>query len=389
MKIAILHEMLVKLWGAEKVVKKLLDIFPEADLYTLIYDEKKVGEVFPKKYGKGKEIRTPWAPQFIYEVLKNQRFCLPFMAKAVESLDFSKYDVLLISSSAFAHGALTKPETKTIIYYHSPARYLWDWTNEYKKDIGWERWWKWWILWKLFMSLREWDFIASQRGSFALANSQNVRARIHKYYRKDAQVLYPPVEIDRFQSDIPKKTFEALEKKYKITSKSYFIILWALTEFKKVDIALKGFQELKELSLVIIGDGPLKKKYEEQTKNNKNIVFTGSLYWAELVAMVQNAKALIFPGEEDFWIVPIEAMGAGIPVFAYKAGGLQESVIEGVTWMFFSHKEGKDFSRLLKDFNLKIDAKKFESETIKNHARQFDEKKFEQEIRNLIWGEEI
>jgi hypothetical protein len=124
------------------VVEKLLHIFPEADLFTLIYDEKKVGTVFPKQYAKGKEIQSAYWTQYVYDLTKKQRLCLPFMARAVESLDFSKYDVVIVSSSGFAHGIVTKPETQTIIYYHSPARYLWDWTHQYKKDIGWNTGWK-------------------------------------------------------------------------------------------------------------------------------------------------------------------------------------------------------------------------------------------------------
>jgi len=134
MKVALVHEMLIKLGGAEKVLENWQHLFPQADIFTLIYDEKKTGKVFPKEKIHPQVLKC--ATQKIYSLTKKQRLCLPFMAKAIESFDFSGYDVVLVSSSGFAHGVITKPETKTIIYYHAPARYMWDWTNEYKRDIG-------------------------------------------------------------------------------------------------------------------------------------------------------------------------------------------------------------------------------------------------------------
>lgn len=133
MKIALIHEMLVKLGGAEKVLENWMYMFPDADIFTLIYDEEKVGKVFPRYKINSQVFST--RTQKLYKFLKKQRLCLPFMASSIESFDFSAYDVVLVSSSGFAHGVITKPETKTILYYHAPARYMWDWTNEYKRDI--------------------------------------------------------------------------------------------------------------------------------------------------------------------------------------------------------------------------------------------------------------
>ena len=152
MKIAILHEMLIKFGWAEKVIEDFLKIYPEADLFTLIYDEKKMWKFFPKQKIHP-QVFTLFT-QKIYNLFKKQRLCLTHMSKAVESLDFSWYDVVLCSSSWFAHGAITKPSTKFIVYYHSPARYLWDWTNEYKKDIWFNSWIKWYFLNSLFLKLR-------------------------------------------------------------------------------------------------------------------------------------------------------------------------------------------------------------------------------------------
>ena len=180
MKVAIVHEMLVKLGWAEKVVEVFMEMFPEADLFTLMYDESKVWTVFPK--AKLHSQIFSLGTQKIYNIFKKQRFCLPFMSKSVESLDLSDYDLVLVSSSWFAHGVITKPETQVIVYSHSPARYLWDWTNEYKSDI-WATWGiKWYILNRLFLQLRQWDYMAGQRADIVLANSKNTASRIKKYH---------------------------------------------------------------------------------------------------------------------------------------------------------------------------------------------------------------
>ena len=178
MRIAILHEMFIKLGWAEKVVENWCNIYPNADIFTLIYDEKKVWKIFPKNKINNQVFKL--TTQKIYNLSKKQRFCLPFMSKSIEQLDFSYYDVVLCSSSWFAHWAITKPETKFIVYCHSPARYMWDWTNEYKKDIWANSGIKWFILNKLFLKLRQWDYIASKRADITLANSKNTQNRITK-----------------------------------------------------------------------------------------------------------------------------------------------------------------------------------------------------------------
>lgn len=384
MKIAIVHEMLVKLWWAEKVVAKLMQMFPEADIYTLVYDEKKVEKIFPKKYGKWKVIQTPTGTQTIYNITKNQRFCLPFMPKAIESFDFSKYDVVFVSSSWFAHGVITKPETKTIIYYHSPARYLWDWTNEYKKDIWWEKWWKWYILTKIFQRLREWDFIVAQRDTITLANSQNVAKRIQKYYRKTSQVLYPPIEVTRFQKEITQSISQEILQKNWLQSKQYYVILSALSEFKNIDIAIQGFFQMQKANLVIIGEWPLKEKFQQSSKNISNIHILWAKYDDELVVLVQNALWLIFPGEEDFWIVPIEAFWAGIPVFAYKGWWLLESNKQWETGEFFDDIKWSDFIEKFQKFHEKNLQWTYKKHLLQDYAQQFDEWIFEEKITHII-----
>lgn len=376
MKIAIIHEMLIKLGGAEKVIEKLYNIFPQADLYTIIYDEKKVGNIFPKEKIK----KIAYTTQKVYELTWNQRFCLPFMAKAIESFDFSNYDIVIASSSWFAHGAITKPETKFIVYYHSPARYLWDWTNEYKKDIGANKGIKWFILNSFFLKIRQWDYIASQRSDISFANSQNIQKRIQKYYKKEAFVLYPPIETERFWKKVQKEDFE---KRFWIKKNSYFIIVSALTEFKKIDIAIKNFNISKD-KLVIIWEWKEMKNLENLKWSNNNIFFLWAKYWEDLVELVQNSKGMIFPGEEDFWIVPIEALSAWKPVFAYKWGWLLETIKENISGNFFKKKDGGDFLENFEIFKKNIEDGVFIEKNIKKEAEKYSEAIFEKNIKKIV-----
>jgi len=374
LKIAILHEMFVKLGGAEKVVENWCKMYPKADIFTLIYDEKKCSNIFPKNKINSQVFDL--FTQKLYNLTKKQRFCLPFMSKAVEQLDFSEYDVVLCSSSWFAHGAITKPNTKFIVYYHSPARYMWDWTNEYKKDLWLNKWYKKWFLSypinKLFLKLRQWDYIASKRSDINLANSSNTQDRITKYYRKNSTVVYPPVETSRFNKKV----------KNKIKFTNYYIIISALTEFKNIEIAIDWFNKMSDKNLVIIWEWEL--KFNLASKSNKNILFTWAKYWDELVGLVQKSNWLIFPGEEDFWIVPIEVMAAWKPVFAYKWWWLLETVLEWTTWEFFNDKNWADFIEKFKKFDKKNKNWDFSEENCKKQADLFSEKIFEKKIKNLV-----
>lgn len=221
------------------------------------------------------------------------------MAKSTEKLNFSEYDLVLISSSWFAHGIITWDKTKQITYSHSPARYMWDWTNEYKKDIWFTSWIKSVILNYLFLKLRQWDYNSSSRSDIIIANSENTRSRITKYHRKKSLLLFPPVETKRFQKELNQKA----------EFKDYYIIISALSEFKRLDVAIEAFNKMPDKNLIIVWKWEHKNKLEALIKN-KNIKLIWARYWDDLVSLVQNSNWMIFPWEEDFWIVPIEVMAA-------------------------------------------------------------------------------
>ena len=300
------------------------------------------------------------------------------MAQSIEELDFSNYDIIIASSSAFAHGAISKPESTFFVYYHAPARYLWDRTNEYKNDIGWNKWIKSFIINKLFLHLRQWDFFASKRSDIQVANSATTQKRIQKFFKKNIPVIYPPIETERFNKNIKQHTSTPFH------SQKYYIILSALSEFKKIDIAIKAFKNFPEKNLLIIGKGEYKKSLEILAENKKNILFAGAKYGDELVSLVQQSDGLIFPWEEDFGIVPIEFMAAGKPVFALKKWWLLESVIEGKTWDFFEHPDGSDFEENFKIFDSRVQNNYYSADDCKNRAEQFNEKNFEKAIKNAL-----
>ena len=378
MKIAILHEMLVKFWGAEKVVQTFQKMYPEADLFTLIYDEKKMGEFFPPE-----KITVAKSTQRIFKIFKNQRFCLPYMSSSVESLDFSEYDMVICSSSWFAHWAITKPECKFVVYYHAPARYMWDWTNEYKKEIWADKWIKWYILNKLFLKLRIWDYIASKRSDISLANSSNTRSRITKYFRKDSSVLYPPIETKRFQKEIDNNSIlNSFSLQEKEVPAEYYIIISALTEFKRLDIAIKWFNQLTS-KLLIIWAGDYKWELEKLVSSD-NIIFAWPQYWDDLVSLVQNSLGLIFPWEEDFWMVPVEALAAWKPVFALSKWWLLETNTAWITWEFFNDVEWEDFVEKFNIFHKNNLSWKYKPEDCIKKAEEFSEESFERKFRELI-----
>lgn len=370
MKIAILHDLLVKLGWAEKVLEKIMLMYTDAHIYTLIYDEKKVWKVFPKN----KITKVYKKTQNIYNLFWNQRFCLPYMQEWVESFDLSSYDIVIALNSAFVHGAITKPETKFIVYYHTPARYMWDRSNEYKKEIWFNKWIKLFLLNKFLKKLRIWDYIASKRHDITLCNSNNVKDRIKKYYNLDATVLYPNVDVNRF--------FKKIYLDIELPFKKYYIIISALTEFKKVNLAIKEFNKLKDYNLVIIWTW----NYEEKLKSiaKENIKFLWPKYDNELVYLLQNAAWLIFPWEEDFGIVPIEANAAWVPVFAYYSWWLKETMIKWVSWDFFYDKSWIDFAKNFLKFDSDIIAWIYNKEKIQANALKYSEDEFERQFKNII-----
>lgn len=358
-KIALVHDFLLKLGGAERVLKVLADMYPKAPIYTLLYDKEKVGEVFPEE-----RVITSDLQRFPKFIRNRQKYLFPLMPRKIESLDFSDFDIVISSNSAYAHGIITNSNCKHICYCHSPMRYAWDWTHEYleEQNIGKI---KKLLVRRLLKKVRMWDKIASDRADEYIANSKNVRNRLMKYYRVDAPVVYPPVDIKRFY---PQQKHE-----------DFFLIVSTLTPYKRIDLAIQLFNKINK-HLIIIGDGPHRNYLESIAK--PNIAFMGYKSDKETTEYFQNCRALIFPGEEDFGITPIEAMAAGKPVIAYKKGGVTESIIEGVTGEFFDKPTVASLEDALGRMLLYED--RYKPLRIREIANKFSKENFKSKISAIV-----
>lgn len=356
MRIALVHEMLVKLGGAERALKELSDLFPKAPIYTLLHNSKQTEDWFT-----GKKIHVSGLQKW-YRLGIKPKFLLSGMPSAIETFDFSAYDLVISSSSAFAHGIKTGKKTKHICYCHSPMRYAWDYTHEYTKNYS--------PLLRFFIAqklnkIRQWDYLASDRPDLILANSRHVRKRIQKYWRKESVVLYPPVDVERFR----------------VTSRheDYFLIISALTPFKKIDLAIHTFNKIRR-RLVIIGDGSQRRFLQSIAKDN--VEFLGYQSDQAVRDYLENCRALIFPGEEDFGLTPVEAMSAGKPVLAYGMGGVLESVRAGISGEFFYEANPESLEDGLA--RLLANEKHYDPQKIRQIAEGFDRKVFVGKIKKLV-----
>lgn len=367
MKIALVHDHLNQYGGAERVLLALSEIFPEAPIYTLIYDETKMGESF-----KGKDIRTSFIQRAPFGIGKTFYKCfLPLMSQAIETFDLSEFDVVISSSSAFCKGVITKTNTKHICYCHTPTRYLWDDTHSYVADLRLPK------IFKIFLrgnlsKIRQWDYLAAQRVDRFIANSGFVKNRIDKFYRRDSEIIYPPV--DTFNKELVKENELG----------DYFLIVSRLRPYKKVDLAIQAFNELNKefgdkYKLKIIGTG----EYEYELKKmvvGENIEFLGFKNDDDRNYYVSKCLAFINPQEEDFGITPVEAMMAGRPVIAFKKGGAIETVVENKTGIFFNKQTVND----LKNAILNFDHKKFDSKYIQQYAQKFSKEEFKRKILEIV-----
>lgn len=358
-KVAIVHDFLLKLGGAERVVKILADMFPDAPIYAILYDEEKVGGVFPKE-----RIKCSYLQKYPNFIRTRYKYLTSKIPRAIEELDLEDYDLVISSSTAFCHGIITPVKTKHICYCHSPMRYCWDYCNEFREQNNIQGFKNLYYA-PLIKYLREWDYIASDRPNKYIANSKNVQKRIKKYFGKDSEVIYPPVDTERFR---------AKEK-----HSNYFLIVSTLTPYKKIDLAIQMFNKIGR-RLVIIGDGPQRKYLKNIASDNIDIL--GFKDDETVKEYMENCRALIFPGEEDFGITPVEAMACGKPVLAYGKGGALESVVSGKTGEFFFEETVESMEDGLA--RLLYNEKFYRPFTIRRHALKFSREIFEKKIKQSI-----
>lgn len=358
MKVALVHEYLSQYGGAEKVLEVLQKIHPEAPTFVMFHDKNKV----PEHLLQG-EIYTSFL-QYFPLIKSHYRWYLPLMPLAVEHLNLSDYDVIISSTSAFGKGVITSSDALHISYCHTPTRYLWTDTHNYIEELSYNKLIKF-FLPPLISRLRLWDRMSAERVDYFIANSENVRRRIQKYYHRDAEVIYPPVDTNLF------KPTEKIS--------DYFLTGGRLVPYKRFDLTIKVFNRLG-WPLKIFGSGPEEEKLKEAAKSN--IEFLGNVSDQKKSELYAKALAFIHPQIEDLGITAIESMAAGRPVIAFAGGGALETIKDGVTGIFFHEQTWENLFDTILHFN----PSQFDSLKIREQAEQFSLDNFKQKMKIYING---
>jgi glycosyltransferase involved in cell wall biosynthesis len=361
MKVALIHDHLAQDGGAEKVLQVFTEIFPQAVIYTLLFEKKNVEENF-----KNFKIETSIIQKLPFGV-KHYKWYLRLMPLAVEFFDLRKFDLVISDTSSFAKGVITSPEIPHICYCHTPTRYLWSDTHQYINELKYNKFFK--KIISLSLSrLRLWDLSAASRVDYFIANSQAVKKRIVKYYKRDSSVIYPPVETDKFYINQSERKEE------------YFLAGCRLAPYKRIDLVIQTFLQLKDKKLKIFGSGIDLKRLKKLAKGASNIEFVGRVNQEQLAKLYSNSLAYIHPQEEDFGITAVEAMASGRPVIAYGYGGALETVIEKKTGLFFFKQDiGSLKKTILNYYNYNWDSRLIRAEALK-----FNKERFVKEIKEFI-----
>lgn len=359
MRVALVQEFLNQYGGSERVLEVFHELFPDATVYTLIYEPSEM----PAFYKEWKIIDSPFLKySFIRRYYKSFFFIYPI---AIEQFDLSNYDLVISNSYSYTHGVFTPVSACHICYCYTPMRFVWVYPQEYRKKIH--------PALKPFYTLlihylAIWDRQASARPDYYLAVSEYVANRIKKYYNRTATVIYPPVNTELFT---PADSFDRDDY--------YLLVSRLVLPHKRPDVVIEAFNKLK-LPLIIVGDGTDRKILERRA--NPNIQFLGKIPDSTLVGLYQRCKAVIFPSEDEFGLVPLEANACGRPVIAFRGGGAIETMKENVTCVFFNEQSPEAIIDAVHRFE-KIE-KEFNPETLRAHALSFSKKVFKEKIKNFI-----
>lgn len=363
MKIAIVHDWLnQKVGGAESVVFELAKMYPKADIYTLVYNPKKFDNFL-----EGRKIKTSRLQKFPGFIKKRPKLLLPFIKKAVEKWDFSGYDLVITSSSAWVKNITVPNSTRHVCYCYSPARMLWDSWPKYvdEQKIGPIT--KFYIT-RLASKLRLWDYYMAQKGTEFIAISKHVSDRISKFYHQPSKVIFPPVDLNHFNNTNYEK-------------KDYYLILSVLAKYKNIELAVRAFKDSGK-NLVIAGDGPDMARLQELAANSKNITFLGRISDEDKIKLMSEARGFIFCNLEDFGITMVESIAAGTGVVALRGGGASEIIKEGQTGLFYEQANEESLNRAIVKYEKEVLKKeKFNN---KHVFEMFSTDKFESEFKKAI-----
>ncbi len=356
MRVAIVHDYLNQFGGAERVLLALMELFPNAPVFTLVYDKERLGLDLPDK-----RIKT----SFLQKIPGSKRYHRSFpllMPLAIEQFDFSDYDVVLSSTHSFSKGIITGPQTMHISYCFTPTRYVWDDCHRYVREFSQST-----IFHRLapfgLSYIRLWDYYASQRVDSYLTLSDYVAKRIEKYYQRESVVIPPPVDVNRFTVST--------------TDQGYFLIVSRLVPYKRIDLAIAACEAL-HVPLKIVGTGPERAALE--AKAGKWIQFLGFVPDEKLPALYAGAKALLFPQEEDFGITPLEAAATGKPTIAFAAGGATETIKAGETGLFFDEQTAASLIEGLQMFTRQV----WNPGRIREHAETYSRTRFLQAMAEAV-----
>ncbi len=369
LKTAIICDWLVTPGGAEKVLAEIIHCFPHADLFAVIDFLQASVKTNLLKPLHNKTITTTFIQKLPF-AKKYYRHYLPLMPLAIEQLDVSAYDLILSSSHAVAKGVLTGPNQIHICYTHSPMRYVWDLQHQYLQETGLNKKWRGYIVRYLLHKLRLWDARSANNVDHFIANSHYIARRIAKTYRRDATVIYPPIELPRFTPMTQKENF--------------YLTASRLVPYKKIDLIVESFQHFPDKKLIVIGDGPEFNKIKN--KAGKNVEILGYQADDVLLSYMQRARAFIFAAEEDFGLLPLEAQACGTPVIAFGKGGACETVRDLThphpTGVFFATQTIAALGDAIQLFE--ANQATFTADNCVANAAQFSQEKFQTALKAFV-----
>ncbi len=357
LRIAYVHDWLTGMRGGENVLEQMIEVLGPRDLYTLVSIEDKLSDTI-----RSCKIIPSFLNNFPLAKSKHQLF-LPLFPLAIESFDFSEYDLVVSTSHCVARGAITRSHTFHFSYLHTPVRYAWDFSKVYQASLKPRLLVD--LIWPMFMHyLRMWDTAAVPRVDHYTCNARNVARRIQKIYNRESEVIYPPVDTERFMVGSKRE--------------NYFFILAALVPYKRVDLAVRACVELG-VPLKLAGVGPEESKLRELAGSGQ-VEFLGRVGNSEAVELYQKAAGFLFPGEEDFGITPLEAQACGTPVVAYARGGALETVVDQKTGVYF----GEQTVESMKIAIAKCQTIKFDRSVLRNHALSFSNECFRKKFAESL-----
>ena len=361
MKIAVICDWLVVYAGAERVLEQILRLYPEADLFCLVdfLPKDQRGFILDKKTITSFIQRLPFAK-------KKYRSYLPFMPLAIEQLDVTGYDLVISSSHAVAKGVLTSPNQVHISYVHSPIRYAWDLQHQYLEQADLQHGLKSWLARVVLHYIRMWDYRTANGVDYFVANSEFIAKRIKKVYGREAEVIYPPVDVEAYGLCEQKEDF--------------YLTASRLVPYKRVDLIVEAFTNMPGKKLVVIGDGPEFTKIKD--KAGANVTMMGYQSFEVLRGKMRKAKAFVFAAEEEFGIIPVEAQACGTPVIAYGRGGALETVKDRETGVFFRDQSVEALVSAVEEMEEIYDT--IGVQTCRNNAERFSNHVFSTKFKSYI-----